>query len=458
MPKIRFNLSDFLDSYIPAELQENAEMHRRARMFMLSHVFGPILGSTLPIYLYVMDISRDYRTLVFFMSVMMFWTFPIALRITKQYRTLCFISVQNLIVCVLWSCFAYGGINSPFLSWILIFPLLAFLYLPPSGWVRNVLLIQIYGSVATFMFLFFSGYPFPSVDIEQLQIIGLISLAASAIYFAMMALYFAKMYKEQGDFTRELNSLVSTSDNLRDLAQAANQASKAKSDFIAGMSHELRTPLNAIIGYSQLLRDEAEDEGDDETVVDIGRIHDAGTHLLSLIDDILSYSRIEAGKMPVNPTLGSIRHQFATWFANDAGGRAFARASLLPAALDDSAELVIDWTLTKAIISHIVAGLANQDANSRVEIVPHGTSSELLVQIVHRDADGRASPIEVDSEIFEDENDTSSTKYGATGIEFPLAQKLIDLLGGHITQNSFMNGPALLLTIPTKTKIDKLAA
>ena len=58
----KFSLSDFLDGYIPVEFQENAEMHRRARMFMLSHVFGPVIGSSLPVYLYVMDIARDYRT------------------------------------------------------------------------------------------------------------------------------------------------------------------------------------------------------------------------------------------------------------------------------------------------------------------------------------------------------------------------------------------------------------
>ena len=433
-------------------------MHRRARMFMLSHVFGPVLGSTLPIYLYVANISRDYRTLVFFLSVMMFWAYPVALRMTKRYRALCFLSVQNLIFCVLWSCFAFGGMNSPFLSWMLIFPLLAFLYLPPSGWVRNALLVQIYGSVAAFITLFFSGYPFPAIDIERLQTIGLLSLAASAIYFAMMALYFAKMYKEQGDFTRELNSLVSTSDNLRNLAQAANQASKAKSDFIASMSHELRTPLNAIIGYSQLLRDEAEDEGDEETLVDIGRIHDAGTHLLALIDDILSYSRIEAGKMPVNPTIDSIGRQFPAWFANDGGSDAFQRALLSPAASEDSSELLVDWTLVRAIVSRVVIGAGSRDAGGRVEVAPQGTRDALQVRIVHRNADGSALPIVADSEIFEDDKDTSATKYGATGIEFPLAHKMINLVGGRIETGNTTQEPALVLTIPAWNNAGQLAA
>src|SRR6185503_15731468 len=63
------------------------------------------------------------------------------------------------------------------------------------------------------------------------------------------------------------------------------------------MSHELRTPLNAIILYSELLQDEAEDEGHLRSIADLQRIQSAGKHLLELINDILDLSKIEAGKM-----------------------------------------------------------------------------------------------------------------------------------------------------------------
>ena len=63
------------------------------------------------------------------------------------------------------------------------------------------------------------------------------------------------------------------------------------------MSHELRTPLNAIIGYSEMLYETAQDEGQDEFLPDLAKIRDAGRHLLGLINDILDLSKIEAGKM-----------------------------------------------------------------------------------------------------------------------------------------------------------------
>ncbi|MEO5568642.1 MAG: response regulator [Gemmatimonadaceae bacterium] len=79
--------------------------------------------------------------------------------------------------------------------------------------------------------------------------------------------------------------------------RAAETANRSKSQFLANMSHELRTPLNAIIGYSEMLREQVEDDGAVAYVADLEKIRSAGRHLLGLINDVLDLSKIEAGRM-----------------------------------------------------------------------------------------------------------------------------------------------------------------
>lgn len=95
----------------------------------------------------------------------------------------------------------------------------------------------------------------------------------------------------------DITDRMQMEDALRDAKEAAEAASRSKSTFLANMSHELRTPLNAIIGYSEMLQEEAEDNGQISAVADLQKIHAAGRHLLGLINDILDLSKIEAGKM-----------------------------------------------------------------------------------------------------------------------------------------------------------------
>lgn len=99
------------------------------------------------------------------------------------------------------------------------------------------------------------------------------------------------------ELEREVQHRKQTQEELLKAKHAAEEASRAKSTFLANMSHELRTPLNAIIGYSEMLEEETRDSGKSDSVQDLRKIQTAGKHLLSLINDVLDLSKIEAGKM-----------------------------------------------------------------------------------------------------------------------------------------------------------------
>jgi signal transduction histidine kinase len=97
--------------------------------------------------------------------------------------------------------------------------------------------------------------------------------------------------------TRLIEEIQTKSRELETVNAALEEANRHKSAFISSMSHELRTPLNAIIGYSEMLQEEAEELGQEAMIGDLGKVNAAGKHLLSLINNILDLSKIEAGRM-----------------------------------------------------------------------------------------------------------------------------------------------------------------
>lgn len=121
---------------------------------------------------------------------------------------------------------------------------------------------------------------------------SIITLGALSVLGVLIVSYFVSDYlqKARNKLTRTLNELELTKNEVV-------EANKAKSRFLANMSHELRTPLNAVIGYSEMLEEEFQEKGLSEYIQDLNKINTAGKHLLSLINDVLDISKIEAGKM-----------------------------------------------------------------------------------------------------------------------------------------------------------------
>ena len=446
-------LDRLVNYFVPADVAADRDARNRAHVFLISHILGPFIGNVVPISIYLLDPSPGYDVAVLAASIVAFWLFPFALRAGAPYNALALVSIENLIFCILWSCYFYGGITSPTLAWVLVIPLLAFFYLGPSKNLRLIVIGMFTINVVIFGFFVF-GYPaHKALPVTAMQGLGLVSTAAASLYVAMMALYYAKIQASQAELEGEVREHMATASALRAATQEAERASAAKGEFLAKMTHELRTPLNAVVGYSQILLEDAELEGDSESLTDLERIHTAGQHLLKLVDEILDLSKIEAGKMELDleetelaALLRAIAESIKPAVENNGNEFVCSIPSNLGIALCDASRF-------QNMTGQLLDNAAKFTQNGKVELLARRQHSaagdELIVDVIDTGIGIASDQISNLFEKFTVGDNSSTSKYGGTGLGLALSQKLSRLMGGEVLVESELGkGSRFTIRIP----------
>ena len=219
------------------------------------------------------------------------------------------------------------------------------------------------------------------------------------------------------------------------------------------MSHELRTPLNAIIGYSELLKEDCEDQGLTDFIADIEKIRTAGTHLLALINDILDFSKIEAGKMELNIETFALSSMLAA-IESTAYALIEKNANTLRIeAGDDLGDMVADVTKVRQIILNLLSNAAKFTEQGLIEL--HASrSTELerdIITFVVRDTGMGMTPEQI-GRIFGEftQADVSTTrKFGGTGLGLAISQRFCQMMGGSIeVQSELGTGSTFTVRLP----------
>lgn len=429
-------LDRLVNYFIPAKISADRDARNRAHVFLISHILGPFIGSVVPIALYVLDPHPDFAVAVLALSIGAFWVFPFALRAGVPYNPLALISIQNLIFCILWSCYFYGGVASPTVPWILTIPLLAFFYLGSSAELRLIAILMFAANVAVFSAFYTHGFPTRTdLPLAALQGLGIVSTIAASLYVAMMAIYYANVQASQAELESKMREHMMIAAELRTATAEAERASAAKAEFLARMSHELRTPLNAVIGYSQILLEEAEDEGDDGSVADLTKIHSAGQHLLKLVNEVLDLSKIEAGKMELDlqdAKVGLLLEELVKATDPDAAN---GNEIVLTIASDlgtRRCDPVKFQSMIRQLLDNAIKFTENGRINLAARIEPGDANDMLVVDVIDTGIGIEAGRIDQLFEKFSVADDSSTSKYGGTGLGLALSQKLCVLMGGDI--------------------------
>jgi len=306
-----------------------------------------------------------------------------------------------------------------------------------------------------------TGAPLPVEAIagKMLAEHGELTAVVSILHDRREAIEKALLYEQLKQASDELEKKVhaATADIaqqnelLRRQAFELEQASALKSQFLANMSHEFRTPLNAILGYTSMLQQGIAGELDPAVKRQLGRVASNGQHLLTIINEILDISRIEAGRMPL---------QISRFKVPDLVGEVIAevepliRRSKLAVTTDipaDLAPIASDRQKVKQVLLNLMSNAIKFTPQGSVDISARKLAPQKVIAVTVADTGIGIAPAD-HARIFEDfkQLDNSPTRaYGGTGLGLSICRRLAQMIGGDISVESQLGeGSRFTLLLP----------
>ena len=258
-------------------------------------------------------------------------------------------------------------------------------------------------------------------------------------------------------FTRmsdEVNALINA--RTSEMEKARDEAIDAKGEtsrFFANMSHELRTPLNAILGYGEMLAEDCEDLGYDDLLPDLKKITSAGTHLLSLINNILDISKIESGKMELYITSFEIEDVVDVIKDISAPLVSKNNNAFQCNIQDGIGAMRQDETKLRQCLSNLLSNAAKFTEAGTVTLEVDASLEKEIEMVSFKVIDtGEGMSEEGVGKVFEvytQAERSTSAKHGGTGLGLPLSREMAQMMGGDITLTSELGvGSVFTLKLP----------
>ena len=243
---------------------------------------------------------------------------------------------------------------------------------------------------------------------------------------------------EISELSKAFNSLLDTIETneslLKKAVKSEQAANKAKSEFLANMSHEIRTPLTSILGYTDLAINDLKSEDVEQY---LETIKHNGHSLLVIINDILDLSKIEAGKFTIDPIPFSL-HALLNGVCDLMKVRETEKNNKLMMNLsDDLPDLIIcDPIRVRQVLINLVGNALKFTENGTVTVNPTLKDGQIFIDIIDTGIGMTKEQSESVFGSFNQADNSTSRKFGGTGLGLTISQRLAQILGGNITIQS----------------------